>query len=184
MTSDLSLLTPSDVRDLTRQLGLTPSKAWGQNFVVDPGTVRRIAARAPFQPGDQVVEIGPGLGSLTLALLEAGAQVTAIEIDPVLAGALPATVAEHAPAVAERLQVLTTDALSLTELPSPQPSALVANLPYSVSTKVLLSFLERFESIRAGLVMVQSEVAARLVAGPGSRTYGVPSVKLAWFAEA
>lgn len=174
------LLGPTDVRSLAESLGTSPTKKWGQNFVVDAGTVRRIVRIAGVQPADAVVEIGPGLGSLTLALLEAGATVTAVEIDPRLAEALPATVAERAPDDAARLTVLQADALTVTSL-DPPPTLLVANLPYNVSVPVILHFLENFPSLQRVLVMVQSEVADRLAAPPGSRTYGIPSAKAAWY---
>jgi 16S rRNA (adenine1518-N6/adenine1519-N6)-dimethyltransferase len=178
-----ALLGPGDVRALAERLGVRPTKTLGQNFVVDAGTVRRIVRTAGVGPGDAVVEVGPGLGSLTLGLLEAGARVVAVEIDPVLAAELPRTVAAHDPAAAGRLTVLTGDALRLTALPG-DPAWLVANLPYNVAVPVLLTALERFPGLRGGLVMVQAEVADRLVAGPGSRTYGAPSAKLAWYAAA
>jgi 16S rRNA (adenine1518-N6/adenine1519-N6)-dimethyltransferase len=178
------LLGPSQVRALAERLDVRPTKALGQNFVVDPGTVRRIVRVARVTPGERVVEVGPGLGSLTLGLLEAGAEVVAVEIDPVLAGQLPLTVAERLPEAAGRLTVVGADALRVTELPGPPPTALVANLPYNVAVPVLLTFLERFGSLGRALVMVQAEVAERLVAPPGSRTYGVPSVKAAWYADA
>jgi 16S rRNA (adenine1518-N6/adenine1519-N6)-dimethyltransferase len=178
------LLSPSQVRDLVADLGVRPTKALGQNFVVDPGTVRRIVRLAGVTAGERVVEVGPGLGSLTLGLLEAGASVVAVEIDPVLAGRLPATVAERLPQAADRLTVVGADALRVTDLPGPAPVALVANLPYNVAVPVLLTFLERFASLERAMVMVQSEVADRLVAPPGSRTYGVPSAKAAWYADA
>jgi 16S rRNA (adenine1518-N6/adenine1519-N6)-dimethyltransferase len=176
----VDLLGPTDIRLLADRLGAHPSKKWGQNFVVDAGTVRRIVRIAGVSTEDHVVEVGPGLGSLTLALLETGARVTAIEIDPRLAAALPETVAQRARGAAERLHVLSVDALSVTELPD-SPTALVANLPYNVSVPVILTFLERFDSIERVLVMVQSEVADRLAAPPGSRTYGIPSAKAAWY---
>ena len=182
MTTD-SLLGPSEVRDLATRLGIRPTKTWGQNFVVDPGTVRRIVRVAGVTAGEAVVEIGPGLGSLTLGLLEAGARVTAVEIDPVLARRLPTTVADRLPDAAGRLTVLTADAMTVEELPEP-PTALVANLPYNVAVPVLLAFLARYPSLERVLVMVQAEVADRIVAPPGSRTYGVPSVKTAWYADA
>lgn len=175
-----SLLGPSDVRTLAESLGTSPTKKWGQNFVVDAGTVRRIVRIAGVLPGDAVVEVGPGLGSLTLALLEAGAHVTAIEIDPTLADALPATVAQRAPDDADRLNVLAADALRVDTLDTP-PTLLVANLPYNVSVPVILHFLETFPSLERVLVMVQAEVADRLAAPPGSRTYGIPSAKAAWY---
>lgn len=183
MTTD-ALLGPAQIRDLAGRLGVRPTKSWGQNFVVDPGTVRRIVRISRVAPGERVVEIGPGLGSLTLGLLEAGADVVAVEIDPVLAGRLPLTVAERAPGLAPQLTVLTADALTLTTLPGPPPTSLVANLPYNVAVPVLLSFLARFDSLERVLVMVQAEVADRLVAPPGSRTYGIPSAKAAWYATA
>ena len=177
------LLGPAEVRSLAGALGLRPTKALGQNFVIDPNTVRRIVRTAAVSADDVVVEVGPGLGSLTLGLLPAAARVLAVEVDPVLAAALPATVAARAPAYADRLTVVTADALRLSAVPGPPPTALVANLPYNVAVPVLLHLLERFASLRHGLVMVQSEVADRLAAPPGSRTYGVPSVKAAWYAE-
>ncbi len=174
------LLGPSDIRSLAESLGTAPHKKWGQNFVVDAGTVRRIARIAGVGPDSHVVEVGPGLGSLTLALLETGASVTAVEIDPLLAKALPETVATRASGNSESLTVLAADALTVTDLPEP-PTALVANLPYNVSVPVILHFLERFPSIERVLVMVQAEVANRLAAPPGSRTYGIPSAKAAWY---
>ena len=182
MTSD-ALLGPAQIRDLAGRLGVRPTKTWGQNFVVDAGTVRRIVRVAGVREGETVVEVGPGLGSLTLGLLEAGARVVAVEIDPTLARQLPATVAERAGAAAERLTVLAEDALAVHTLPGPPPTALVANLPYNVAVPVLLSFLARFDSLERVLVMVQAEVAERLAAPPGSRTYGVPSAKAAWYAD-
>ncbi|WP_084079027.1 16S rRNA (adenine(1518)-N(6)/adenine(1519)-N(6))-dimethyltransferase RsmA [Demequina sp. NBRC 110057] len=174
------LLGPSEIRSLAESLGAAPTKKWGQNFVVDSGTVRRIVRIAGVQPGDHVVEVGPGLGSLTLALLEAGARVTAVEIDPKLAAALADTVARKAPEAVDRLTVIHRDALDVTELPE-QPQALVANLPYNVSVPVILHFLEIFPALERVLVMVQAEVADRIAAPPGSRTYGVPSAKAAWY---
>lgn len=183
MSADV-LLGPAQVRELAGRLGVRPTKTWGQNFVVDAGTVRKIVRTAGVRPGEHVVEVGPGLGSLTLGLLEAGANVVAVEIDPTLAGHLPQTVAERLPDATDRLTVLGADALRVTELPGPPPTALVANLPYNVAVPVLLAFLARFDSLQRVLVMVQSEVADRLVAPPGSRTYGVPSAKVAWYASA
>ena len=183
MSTD-ALLGPAQIRDLAGRLGVRPTKTWGQNFVVDAGTVRKIVRTAQVRPGETVVEVGPGLGSLTLGLLEVGANVVAIEIDPVLGAQLPVTVAQRAPDAAGRLTVLTADALTVTELPGPPPTALVANLPYNVAVPVLLSFLARFDSLERVLVMVQAEVADRLVAPPGSRTYGIPSAKAAWYASA
>jgi len=180
-TDAVALLGPADVRRLAAELGVRPTKQRGQNFVIDPNTVRRIVRAAGVGPDDVVVEVGPGLGSLTLALLPEVARVVAIEVDPVLAAALPRTVASRAPAVAARLAVLTADALGVTELPGPRPTAVVANLPYNIAVPVLLHLLATFESVRRVLVMVQAEVADRLAAGPGSRSYGVPSVKARWY---
>ena len=180
------LLTPGDVRELAGRLGVRPSKRLGQNFVIEAGTVRRIAALAALRPGDVVLEVGPGLGSLTLALLETEAsQVMAVEIDPVLAAELPRTVAERAPQVAGRLSVVGADALRVNgpDLPA-APTALVANLPYNVAVPVVLHLLAVLPSLERGLVMVQAEVADRMCAGPGSRVYGAPSAKLAWYAAA
>ena len=178
-----TLLGPAQIRDLAGRLGMRPTKSWGQNFVIDPNTVRKIVRQAGVGPGDVVVEVGPGLGSLTLGLLHAVDQVIAIEIDPALAEQLPRTVAELAPEHADRLTVLHRDALRVTELPDPQPTALVANLPYNVAVPVVLNLLEALPSLERVLVMVQLEVAERLAAPPGSRVYGVPSVKAAWYAE-
>jgi 16S rRNA (adenine1518-N6/adenine1519-N6)-dimethyltransferase len=178
------LLTPGDIRELAGRLEVRPSKRLGQNFVVEQGTVRRIAALAALRPEDVVLEVGPGLGSLTLALLEAGAgQVVGVEIDPVLAAELPRTVAARAPGLAGRLVVIDADALHITgpDLTA-VPSILVANLPYNVAVPVLLHLLVALPSLGRGLVMVQAEVADRMCAPPGSRVYGAPSVKLAWFA--
>jgi len=180
------LLTPGDVRGLAGRLGVRPSKRLGQNFVVEPGTVRRIATLAAVEPQDVVLEVGPGLGSLTLALLEAGAaRVVGVEIDPVLAAELPRTVAARAPQLAARLAVVNADALHIGDHDLPaMPSVLVANLPYNVAVPVLLHLLAALPSLRRGLVMVQAEVADRMCAAPGSRVYGAPSVKLAWFVAA
>jgi 16S rRNA (adenine1518-N6/adenine1519-N6)-dimethyltransferase len=180
------LLGPAQIRELAAELGLRPTKVLGQNFVHDPNTVRRIVAAAGLAPDDIVIEVGPGLGSLTLALLPAVAHVHAVEIDARLAGRLPRTVAGHAPELADRLTVHTADALDLTaaDLPATPPTALVANLPYNVAVPVVLHLLAELPSLRHGLVMVQKEVADRLTATPGGRVYGVPSVKLAWYARA
>ncbi|MGJ9411363.1 16S rRNA (adenine(1518)-N(6)/adenine(1519)-N(6))-dimethyltransferase RsmA [Aeromicrobium sp. CF4.19] len=177
------LLGASDVRRIAADIGLRPTKQRGQNFVVDANTVRRIVRTSGIGPDDVVVEVGPGLGSLTLALLEVARHVVAVEVDDVLAERLPQTVAELAPGHRDRLDLVHADALRVQELPGPAPTALVANLPYNVSVPVLLHLLERFPSIATTLVMVQAEVAYRLAAGPGSRTYGIPSVKAAWYAD-
>lgn len=205
--SAITLLGPAEIRALAQRAGIRPTKTLGQNFVIDAGTVRKIVRQADVVARERVVEIGPGLGSLTLGLLEAGADVVAVEIDPVLARLLPQTVARHVPGLTAdpdstvevagartvvlrddegraRLTIVTQDALTVTALPGPAPTALVANLPYNVSVPVLLTFLERFDSLERGLVMVQAEVADRLAAPPGSRTYGVPSAKVAWYASA
>lgn len=179
------LLDPASIRRLAEELELRPTKQRGQNFVHDPNTVRRIVSLSGITADDQVLEIGPGLGSLTLGLLEAGASVTAVEIEESLAQRLPRTVAERLGGeAAERLQVIHADALEVFELPGRPPTAVVANLPYNVSVPVLLRLLELFDGWDRALVMVQLEVADRLVAKPGSKTYGVPSAKMAWYAEA
>jgi 16S rRNA (adenine1518-N6/adenine1519-N6)-dimethyltransferase len=177
------LLGPAEVRVIAARLGLRPTKSLGQNFVIDANTVRRIVRVADVGADDVVLEVGPGLGSLTLGLLAGARHVVAVEIDPALAAALPGTVRERFAAAVDRLTVVTADAVRLDELPGPAPTAVVANLPYNVAVPVLLHLLESFASIRHGLVMVQAEVAERLVAPPGSRTYGVPSVKAAWYAD-
>jgi 16S rRNA (adenine1518-N6/adenine1519-N6)-dimethyltransferase len=204
------LLGARDIRDIAAQLGVQPTKKLGQNFVVEPGSVRQIAALARPEPGDVILEVGPGLGSLTLALLEVisestgmmnwgqvcgmvpaaaaftPVQLVAAEIDPALAGELPKTLAERAPGVADRAVVLQADALRL-EPDTPglfRPTILAANLPYNVAVPVVLHLLAVLPGLRRGVVMVQAEVADRMCAGPGSRVYGVPSAKLAWYAGA
>lgn len=178
-----SLLGPADVRSLAAALGIRPTKQRGQNFVIDPNTVRRIVRASGVTEDDVVLEVGPGLGSLTLALLEVVKRVVAIEVDQVLASALPATIQAHAPARVDRFEVVHADALRVESVPGEPPTALVANLPYNVSVPVLLHLMALLPSLRHGLVMVQSEVADRLAAPPGSKTYGVPSAKAAWFAD-
>ncbi|MEX1078456.1 MAG: 16S rRNA (adenine(1518)-N(6)/adenine(1519)-N(6))-dimethyltransferase RsmA [Homoserinimonas sp.] len=173
-----TLLGPAEIRDLADLLGIQPTKKLGQNFVIDANTVRRIVKVAGVLPGQTVVEIGPGLGSLTLGLTEVGASVIAVEIDARLATQLPLTVAQLQPDA--DLTVITHDAMTITELPG-NPTTLVANLPYNVSVPVLLHFLEHFRGISAGLVMVQAEVGQRIAAEPGSKVYGSPSVKAAWY---
>jgi len=172
----VALLGPAEIRAKAAALGVTPTKVLGQSFVHDANTVRRIVRIAGVQPGERVLEIGPGLGSLTLGLLEAGATVTAVEIDPVLARALEGI---------DGVDVLTADAVRLdpAALPGPSPTRLVANLPYNVSVPVLLRVLQVLPSVASGVVMVQAEVGERLAAPPGSRTYGVPSAKAAWWAD-
>ena len=177
------LLGPAEVRQLAADLGLRPTKQRGQNFVIDANTVRRIVRESGITGDDVVVEVGPGLGSLTLALLDVARRVVAIEIDPLLADRLPATIAAYAPDHADRFEVVLADAMRIEALPGPPPTALVANLPYNVSVPVLIHLLTLLPSLERGLVMVQAEVADRLAAPPGSKTYGVPSVKAAWFAD-
>jgi 16S rRNA (adenine1518-N6/adenine1519-N6)-dimethyltransferase len=179
----VALLGPAEIREIAGRLGIRPSKRLGQNFVTDAGTVRRIVTLAALRPADIVLEVGPGFGSLTLGLLGAARRVLAVELDPVLAGELPRTVAGRAPALADRLDVVTADAARVPELPGEPPTALVANLPYNAAVPVVLHLLATVPSLRSGLVMVQAEVADRMTAPPGSRIYGVPSVKLAWFAQ-
>ena len=175
----VTLLGAAEIRALAAELDVTPTKKLGQNFVVDANTVRKIVQVAAVSPGERVVEVGPGLGSLTLAILEAGASVTAVEIDHRLAERLPATAAAHGVADGA-LTVVDADALRVTELPG-EPTVLVANLPYNVSVPVLLHLLETFPGLERGVVMVQAEVGERLAAPPGSKVYGAPSVKAAWY---
>ncbi len=174
------LLGPAEIRALAASAGIRPSKTLGQNFLHDANTIRRIVRIAALDPADVVLEVGPGLGSLTFGLLAAVRRVTAVEIDPVLAAVLTRTATTRG--LSDRLSVVTADAMSVRELPGPAPTAVVANLPYNVAVPVLLHLLEAVPTLRHGLVMVQAEVAARLAAPPGSRTYGVPSVKAAWYA--
>jgi 16S rRNA (adenine1518-N6/adenine1519-N6)-dimethyltransferase len=178
------LLGPTEIRALAARLGVQPSKRLGQNFVVDAGTVTRIATMADLRPDDVVLEVGPGFGSLTLPLLAAARRVVTIEMDRALAAELPATVAARAPQLAARLEVVTADAARVGALPGEPPTVLVANLPYNVSVPVVLHLLATVQTLRRGLVMVQAEVADRMCAPPGSRVYGVPSAKIAWFAAA
>ncbi|MBO0808754.1 MAG: 16S rRNA (adenine(1518)-N(6)/adenine(1519)-N(6))-dimethyltransferase RsmA [Actinobacteria bacterium] len=183
-TGEARLLGPAEVREIAGRLGLRPSKRLGQNFVTDHGTVRRIVSLARLRPDQVVLEVGPGLGSLTLGLLPAARRVVAVEADPLLAAELPRTAAARAPDLAGRLEVVTADAAAVRGLPGDPPDALVANLPYNVAVPVVLHLLATLPSLAGGLVMVQAEVADRMTAPPGSRVYGVPSVKLAWFAAA
>ena len=218
LSEAVRLLGAGDIRGIAGRLGVHPTKKLGQNFVVEPGSVRQIAALAAVRAGDVILEVGPGLGSLTLALLEAvvkaaGPMVTdgvcgtglahgagvppigpglvpmrlvAVEIDPVLAAELPRTIADRAPDLADRVTVLTADALAVGEWGTgvPAPTVLAANLPYNVAVPVVLRLLAALPSLERGVVMVQAEVADRMCAGPGSRVYGVPSAKLAWYADA
>jgi 16S rRNA (adenine1518-N6/adenine1519-N6)-dimethyltransferase len=177
----VELLGGSDIRELASRLDVMPTKKLGQNFVTDPNTIRRIVTAAKLDGTEDVVEIGPGLGSLTLGLLEVAKSVTSVEIDTKMAAAIEATVAKRAPG--KNFTLVTHDAMTITELPI-APTALVANLPYNISVPVLLNFMERFETIAKGLVLVQLEVAERLAAKPGSKIYGAPSAKLAWYANA
>ena len=219
VTTGVRPLGAKDIRGIAGRLGMQPTKRLGQNFVVEPGTVRQIAGLAAPRGGDVILEVGPGLGSLTLALLEAAAgagdaRLVAVEIDPVLAAELPKTIAERAPLLADLVTVVAADALALggpgsgststggprgsvdgalsgdrrergtVALPGTPPTVLAANLPYNVAVPVVLHLLAAFPSLARGVVMVQAEVADRMCAGPGSRVYGVPSVKLAWYASA
>lgn len=178
------LLGPAEIRELAAELDVTPTKKLGQNFLYDPNTVRRIVAAAELDPDDHVVEVGPGLGSLTLGLIDTAASVTALEIDPRLAGRLPTTVEAFAAEFSDRLTVINTDALKASRADfGVEPTALVANLPYNVSVPVLLHLLAELPSISRVLVMVQKEVADRLAAQPGSKIYGVPSVKAAFYGD-
>ncbi|XPP26522.1 MAG: 16S rRNA (adenine(1518)-N(6)/adenine(1519)-N(6))-dimethyltransferase RsmA [Leucobacter sp.] len=188
----MTLLGPAEVRELAERLGVTPTKKLGQNFVIDPNTVRKIVRLAGVEAGDRVIEVGPGLGSLTLGLTEAGARVTAVEIDHRLAAELPHTLQAMQPEAIDRLRVIRSDALEVTaeqllagEAGSPDapPEVLVANLPYNVSVPILMHLLELVPSLRAGLVMVQAEVGHRVAAPPGSKEYGAPSAKSAWYGE-
>ena len=176
----VDLLGAVDVRELAARLNVTPTKKLGQNFVTDPNTIRRIVSAAKLNGSKTVVEIGPGLGSLTLGLLEVAKRVIAVEIDPKMAAELEQTIATRAPG--KDFTLVRDDALKVDTLPV-APDALVANLPYNISVPVLLHFLESFSSIQTGLVLVQAEVAHRLAAEPGSKIYGIPSVKLAWYAD-
>ncbi|TAP25838.1 16S rRNA (adenine(1518)-N(6)/adenine(1519)-N(6))-dimethyltransferase RsmA [Arthrobacter sp. S41] len=176
----LPLLGATEIRRLAEELGIRPTKTLGQNFVIDGNTIRRIVAAANVDPAETVLEVGPGLGSLTLGIMDAAAKVVAVEIDPPLAKRLPQTMAEFRPGREDDLTVILSDAMKVTELPH-NPTALVANLPYNVAVPVVLHLLEHFPSIRHGLVMVQDEVADRMSATPGNKIYGIPSVKGAWY---
>ena len=183
-----SLLGAADIRRIAAEEGITPTKKFGQNFVIDPGTVKKIVTASKINSNDFVMEVGPGLGSLTLAILQAGANLTAVEIDPPLAKRLPSTVKEFMPNALERVNVILKDALELNaqdvpNLANAQHFTLVANLPYNVATPIILTLLEKFNNLTSFLVMVQKEVADRLCAQPGTKTYGTPSVKLAWYGE-
>ncbi len=178
----IRLLTRTEIRAIARSLGFRPRKALGQNFVHDANTLRRIVSSSGITKSDHVLEVGPGLGSLTLALLDRGATVTAVEIDPVLAGRLPATIAEHSHSEIHRLTVLNRDILDLEPADlAAQPTAVVANLPYNIAVPALIHLFSEFPSIRTAMVMVQAEVAERLAAEPGGKAYGVPSAKVRFF---
>ena len=176
-----NLLGAAEIREIAERIGLRPTKKLGQNFVVDANTCRKIVKSADVGPTDVALEIGPGLGSLTLAMLESASEVIAIEIDERLAAELPETAERHG-LDASKLTIINQDAMGMTTLPK-DPTVLVANLPYNVSVPVLLRFLELFPTLRSGVVMVQSEVADRLVAKPNSKVYGSPSVKATWWAD-
>lgn len=175
------MLGAAEIRQLAESLDLRPTKKLGQNFVIDPNTIRKIVSAANLESDDVVVEIGPGLGSLTLGILEVVHQVEVVEVDQRLASLLPTTIEKHAPG--KSVAVIQEDAMTVTKLPL-TPTALVANLPYNISVPVLIHFLETFPTIRKMLVMVQAEVAHRLAAVPGSKDYGSPSAKLAWYGKA
>jgi len=181
MAVEAQLLGGADIRELAARLDVVPTKKLGQNFVTDPNTIRRIVAAAKLDGSETVVEIGPGLGSLTLGLIEVAERVISVEIDPKMAAAIEATVAQRAPGA--NFTLVSADAMKVTELGG-EPQALVANLPYNISVPVLLHFLEQFPSLQRGLVLVQAEVAHRMAAKPGNKIYGVPSLKLAWYADA
>ena len=181
MAVEAQLLGGADIRELAARLDVVPTKKLGQNFVTDPNTIRRIVAAAKLDGTETVVEIGPGLGSLTLGLIEVADRVISVEIDQKMAAEIEATVAKRAPGA--NFSLVSADAMKVTELGG-EPQALVANLPYNISVPVLLHFLETFESLQKGLILVQAEVAHRLAAKPGSKIYGVPSLKLAWYSHA
>lgn len=176
-----NLLGAAEIREIAERIGVRPTKKLGQNFVVDANTCRKIVKSADVGPEDVALEIGPGLGSLTLAMLESAKEVIAIEIDDRLAAELPVTAKRHG-FDSDKLRIINQDAMGISTLPL-EPTVLVANLPYNVSVPVLLRFLELFPTLRSGVVMVQSEVADRLVAKPNSKTYGSPSVKATWWAD-
>jgi 16S rRNA (adenine1518-N6/adenine1519-N6)-dimethyltransferase len=184
VTEVSALLGPAEIRGLAERLGIRPTKKLGQNFVLDPNTVRRIVGAAGLQDDDRVIEVGPGLGSLTLALLPHCASLVAVELDPVLAAELPSTIADRAPSLAGKLTVIAKDAMRVTRAELGDPTALVANLPYNVAVPVVIHLLAEVPTLRTALVMVQAEVADRMAAPPGNKVYGVPSVKVAWHAEA
>ena len=180
----IRLLTRTEIRNLAKELDFRPRKALGQNFVHDANTLRRIVSASGITKGDHVLEVGPGLGSLTLAILDRGANVTAIEIDSLLADRLPKTIADHSHSEINRLTVLNRDILGIRRADlTDQPTALVANLPYNIAVPALMHLLAEFPTIRTTMVMVQSEVADRLGAEPGGKDYGVPSVKARFFGD-
>lgn len=180
--TEQQLLGPQEIRELADLLGIRPTKTLGQNFVIDPNTIRRIISLAEIDPTETVLEVGPGLGSLTLGIMDAAKDMVAVEIDPPLAAQLPHTIAKFRPGAEDRIDVVLSDAMDVTELPM-TPTALVANLPYNVAVPIMIHMLAQFPSIQHALVMVQDEVADRLAAKPGSKIYGVPSVKANWFCE-
>jgi 16S rRNA (adenine1518-N6/adenine1519-N6)-dimethyltransferase len=184
MMMTIRLLTRTEIRNIARELDFRPRKALGQNFVHDANTLRRIVSSSGITKSDHVLEVGPGLGSLTLALLDRGAAVTAVEIDPLLAARLPKTIAEHSHSEIHRLTVINHDVLTLRRSDlSDQPTAVVANLPYNIAVPALMHLFSEFKSLRTAMVMVQSEVAERLAAEPGGKEYGVPSVKIRFFGD-
>jgi 16S rRNA (adenine1518-N6/adenine1519-N6)-dimethyltransferase len=183
----IRLLGRTEIRHLAKELDFRPRKAFGQNFVHDANTVRRIVSASGVNRHDHVLEVGPGLGSLTLALLDRGAKVSAVEIDPVLAGQLSKTVADHSHSEIHRLNVLPMDILTVTGkeegLAEDPPTAVVANLPYNIAVPAILHLLATFPTIRTVMVMVQAEVAERLAAEPGGKDYGVPSAKVRFYGK-
>lgn len=189
LVAEGQLLGAADIRRIAAEEGITPTKKFGQNFVIDPGTVRKIVNVANINAENTVMEVGPGLGSLTLAILQTGANLTAVEIDPMLAKRIPRTVEEFMSKAASRFNVVLHDALTVQpedvpKLKNAESFTLVANLPYNVATPIVLTLLEKFDNLTNFLVMVQKEVADRLCAEPGSKVYGTPSVKLAWYGRA
>ena len=178
----IRLLSRTEIRNIARELDFRPRKALGQNFVHDANTLRRIVSSSGIGKNDHVLEVGPGMGSLTLAILDRGAAVTAVEIDPLLAARLPKTIAEHSHSEIHRLNVVNHDVLTLRpDDLAAQPTAVVANLPYNIAVPALIHLFSEFPTIRTAMVMVQAEVAERLAAEPGGKEYGIPSVKIRFF---
>ncbi len=182
LTMTIRLLTRTEIRNIAKELDFRPRKVLGQNFVHDANTLRRIVSSSGINKNDHVLEVGPGMGSLTLAILDRGAAVTAVEIDPLLAARLPKTIAEHSHSEIHRLTVVNHDVLTLRSSDlAQQPTAVVANLPYNIAVPALLHLFAEFPTIRTAMVMVQAEVAERLAAEPGGKEYGIPSVKIRFY---